>query len=128
MPFADIRAGHASDHMSAHEAQRPATVDGGHMPAGQEAQAPSSMQAQYVPVTAADLVPPGFARHCAAVALWGCNLSSIWELGREGMIGLNLALALSGALRLASWLPGTCYGQKVSAALQQGDTGRQRRK
>jgi hypothetical protein len=58
------------------------------------------------PVTAADLVPPGFAQHCTAVALWGHNLRSIWSLVNSAVLSLGTALLRSGAQQLVSWLPG----------------------
>jgi hypothetical protein len=86
----------------------------GHMPAGEQMQTHSSAE----PVTAADLTPPGFAQHCAAVALWGHNLRSIWPLVNNAVSSLCTVLLRSGAQQLVSWLPGVWH---VSSQADQGN-------
>jgi hypothetical protein len=56
-------------------------------------------------------LPPDFARHCVAVAVWGSHLGSIWDLALCGMAQLLMSSVRGRAPQLASWLPGkVCCG------------------
>jgi hypothetical protein len=108
-PYADREADVAGDSLST-PAVGPGRAGGDdHVSASGQMQAHSSTQQQCHPVTAADLVPPGFAQHCAAVALWGNSLRSIWPLVNSVVLSLGTALSRSGAPQLVSWLPGVWH-------------------
>lgn len=51
------------------------------------------------------LTPPEFARHCVAVAVWGNNLRSIWELAVFTALLASPSIT-HGAPRPAMWQPG----------------------
>jgi hypothetical protein len=53
-------------------------------------------------------VPPEFARHCAAVGIWGNNLHSVWELALNNVTIHGSPAVRGQAPNLASWLPGMC--------------------
>jgi hypothetical protein len=57
------------------------------------------------PASLPDMVAPHFARHCVAVATWGCNLRSAWALTRFNIGLLNVVNNESPYPHLASWMP-----------------------
>jgi hypothetical protein len=77
--------------------------------AGPPLASPATAQSSAVPsnvVSNYDLLPPGYARHCAAVAVWGANLSSLMALVNTAMQMLYTPAMLGSAPCLLSWEQG----------------------
>jgi hypothetical protein len=53
-----------------------------------------------------ELMPPGFQRHCAAVAAWGPNVATMTDLARTAVATLHAPEMLGSGDKLLSWEPG----------------------